>query len=127
MSDLIYRPDPVWSEHFGEGHDEWLFYCPGCRSEHRYIVKWGAKAKNYDGTPKTEPTWTFNGNMEKPTFRASLLCTWEIGEERKKHRCHLFLTDGRLEFCSDSTHHLSGQNVPLEPHPKKLGKTKHDS
>jgi hypothetical protein len=27
--------------------------------------------------------------------------------------CHSFVRDGRIEFLSDSTHHLSGQTVEL--------------
>lgn len=62
----------------------------------------------------------FNGDKEKPTFRASVL-VYEIippdqvdGSSYKgRPRCHSFVTDGRIEYLSDSTHELRGQTVDL--------------
>jgi hypothetical protein len=81
------------------GGDMYLFYCPGCKSSHVFYIN----------VPKM-PSWTFNGNMEKPTFTPSLLCN-HITPER---RCHLFLTDGKLNFCDDSAHEFAGKVVELE-------------
>lgn len=97
------------------------FRCPGCNETHgiRY-----------------EPTgWTFNGDLEKPTFSPSVLVTvghyaggaaaetgkcWCNFEERtgeKSHWkcfiCHSFVTDGRIQFLGDCTHALAGQTVDL--------------
>lgn len=67
-----------------------FIYCPGCDMEHGL-----------------DHRWTFNGNLDRPTFRPSLLVTYP------KMRCHSFITAGRIEFLQDSTHHLSGQTVDL--------------
>lgn len=70
-----------------------VIWCPGCKCHHTFNV----------GREK-RPVWTFNGDMEKPTFSPSLLY---VG------RCHLFLTDGRIQFLSDCAHELAGQTVDL--------------
>lgn len=85
----------------------YLFRCPGCDRPHPYRV--------------TGPVvWGFNGDMERPTFTPSLLVfptpVQGDGSQYQK-RCHLFLTDGQLQFCGDSDHALAGQTVPLPDWP----------
>jgi hypothetical protein len=81
----------------------YLFHCPGCGHGHAFFVR-------EDGG---RPSWTFDGNMEAPTFAPSLLNTCELGEERRPHRCHLFLRAGVVEFLSDCTHEYAGKRYPL--------------
>lgn len=91
-------------------HVGWLFWCPGCECTHSFITD-----PDSDG-----PVWTFDGNEERPTFRASLgVKDWdaETGEFLPGYRCHLFVTAGMIEFLSDCKHHLAGQTVPLVRHP----------
>lgn len=75
------------------------FQCPGCDEPHAYYV----------------PRWSFNGDFVRPTFTPSLLLRW--GDER---RCHLFVTDGMIRYCPDSTHKLAGATVPLPEPPEWL-------
>lgn len=77
-----------------------MFWCPGCSCAHPYTVL----------GPKP---WTFNGDTERPTFTPSLL----VHPTNRNPRCHLFLTDGVLKYCSDSGHALAGQAVPLPDFP----------
>lgn len=77
----------------------YLFWCPGCREHHSYDVR----------TDGGRPNWSFNGDMERPTFTPSLFYPDRI--------CHLFLTDGVIHFLGDCSHKLAGQTVPLEPLP----------
>lgn len=56
-------------------------------------------------TPKGS-VWTWNGDKEKPTVRASILV-------RGQFRCHSFVTDGKIQFLGDCTHELKGQTVDL--------------
>lgn len=84
-------------------HVGFIFWCPGCECAHRF----------------TSPPWSFNGDFVKPTVRASILVRYE-GEENGKQvsrRCHLFVTDGRINFLSDSTHPLRGKAVDMMPFP----------
>lgn len=73
----------------------YVFYCPGCKSHHRFDI----------------PRWTFNGNLERPTFSPSLL--YDAGTP---HCCHLFVRDGQIEYLSDSKHVFAGKTIPMEPH-----------
>lgn len=69
-------------------------YCPACEGHH--------------GLDKR---WTFNGDMEKPTFSPSLL----VHESRSgiQPRCHSFITDGKIQYLDDCTHKLAGQTIEL--------------
>ena len=88
----------------------WVFWCPACDSVHAYYLK------NEPG----KPTWTWNGSMDKPTFRASLLLQWNYGPQQEPRRCHLHITDGVIEYCTDCLHPMAGQRVPLPPLPDYL-------
>lgn len=87
-----------------------LFWCPGCNGAH--MIRHG------DGPG---PRWSWNGSLDKPTFSPSVLveypaspgATEEFKEWRTERRCHSFVTDGRIQFLSDCTHHLAGQTVDL--------------
>lgn len=52
--------------------------------------------------------WSFNGDTERPTLRPSILFR---GDERGNggHRCHSFVTDGRIQFLADCTHAMRGR------------------
>jgi hypothetical protein len=76
------------------------FKCPGCGSMH--VI------------PTTGPiAWSFNGDLEKPTFQPSLLMNRDLGNPTVP-RCHSFITDGAIRFLPDCTHSLAGQTVPME-------------
>lgn len=93
------------------------FWCPGCRENHVVTVC-------DDGS---HPSWTFNGNPERPTFSPSIKVTGTrmiTDDERSRimrgelvepepRCCHSFVRDGRIEFLSDCTHHLAGKTVDL--------------
>lgn len=83
----------------------WLFHCPGCQYGHVYYVK--PPNNDPDWIRCGKPLWTWNGSIDKPTFRASLLNT------HVNTRCHLFVTDGMIEFLGDCTHSLANRTVPM--------------
>lgn len=109
----------------GQVGEHYLFYCPGCKEMHRFQVG-----------VANGPSWTFDGNMEKPTFSPSLLitsghyvkghlngdsCWCTYNEEHPNDPapftcgiCHLFLKEGKLEFLGDCTHDHAGKTVDLE-------------
>ncbi len=76
------------------------FVCPGCSELHQHTVR---GLPDYDG-----PVWDWNGSLELPTLKPSLLVTGE-------KTCHSYLTEGTLQFLSDCTHELRNQTVKLEP------------
>lgn len=81
----------------------WMFECPGCTGNHIVTT-----------------SWTFNGDLERPTFSPSLLCSSDYreptdppGAPLRRYVCHSFIRDGRIEFLGDCTHALAGQTVDL--------------
>lgn len=84
----------------GTGRKGVWFECPGCKMTHAMYVE-GAQ----------HPVWEFNGNLEKPTLRPSLLSQFTY--KGQPVVCHSFVTDGQIQFLSDSTHDLSGKTVDL--------------
>lgn len=83
----------------------YLFHCPGCGFAHSYCT---ARPPGEAG-----PVWTFNGNLESPTFTPSLL--YNVNRSNPtEHLCHTYVTDGKIQFLSDCTHHLAGQTVAME-------------
>lgn len=81
------------------GNGNWVFHCPGCAYGHPFRV----------GGDLSLPQWTWNGSKDAPTFKPSLL----VNKDDPGSRCHSFVTDGRIEFLSDSFHALAGQTVDL--------------
>jgi hypothetical protein len=73
------------------------FWCAGCETHH---------AINPKG-------WTWNGDVNRPTFLPSVLVTCDP----QPHRCHSFVRDGQIQYLTDSTHALAGHTVPLDDLP----------
>lgn len=118
---ILYATTPPEPGH-PNSHADYLFFCPGCKCAHGV---WTTK------TNTVNAIWTFNGNMEKPTFKPSILITHETWEPpvtaenleqwklkpwtqtKVKKVCHSFVTDGKIQFLTDCTHELAGRTVPL--------------
>jgi len=87
----------------------WAHWCPGCEEYHSFAVN----RPQVNGAQ-----WTFDGNMDKPTFNPSMLVhTYEHDGTTVKDVCHYFLHEGQLKFLGDCTHALKGQTVPLPEDP----------
>jgi len=80
----------------------YVFECPGCGYNHSYGTK-----PYTDTHGRQHPVWSFNGDVDQPTFNPSLLVNAGMPEKR----CHLFLKDGMIQFLSDCYHELAGQTV----------------
>lgn len=89
-----------------------LFTCPGCKGWHVVNVESDAR-----------PRWDWNGDVDRPTFSPSILVrtgravdpTFKPEPGDPPEVCHSFVTDGRIQFLTDSTHDLAGQTVDLPP------------
>lgn len=106
-------------------HGDVAFYCPGCKEYHYIQVRAGNE----------HPSWTFNGDYEKPTFSPSILVRsghyvpgaksddcWCNFKERfpdegeppfKCGICHSFIREGKIQYLSDCTHDYAGQTIEL--------------
>jgi hypothetical protein len=90
-------------------------WCPGCSEMHVIHVD----APNASGA-----RWTWDGNIEKPTFQPSI--NIRINPPDHPHYqpqamtsiCHYFLHGGNLQFLGDCTYHLKGRTVPLPDLPE---------
>jgi hypothetical protein len=77
-----------------------VFQCPACECWHPFTIVQEAPGR---------PVWEWNQSLEAPTFSPSLLCY----ENGRHPRCHSFVRDGFIEFCSDCGHEMAGQKVEL--------------
>lgn len=103
------------------GYAHW---CPACEKMHAFAI---------DGKNSSNAQWTFDGNVEAPTFNPSMNIktgprpTVPAGrpDAGRIDICHYILKAGQLQFQNDCTHALKGQTVPLPELPERLrdGKT----
>ena len=63
-------------------------------------------------TRKETPCWSWNGDMEKPTLKPSILND-PFYNGPKTGRNHCFVNDGMVKFLNDCTHELKGKTVEL--------------
>jgi hypothetical protein len=94
-------------------------WCPACEEMHHL-----------------PDSWSFNGNVDKPTFTPSFLNRglrrtfvngqW-VGDWIRDSDgnpipfiCHYILTDGTLNYCGDCTHAMAGKSMPLPELPVAL-------
>lgn len=91
----------------------WAHWCPACLEMHVYQV-------GVEG----HPNWTFNGDMDRPSFQPSMRIRWgkhaDVKCEDEGGICHYFLTGGRLLYCGDCTHALANQQVDLPDLPPHI-------
>ena len=101
-----------------ENYPDFLFFCPGCKCAHGF---WTTKKNSQSAC------WTFDGDMDCPTFTPSLLISGTVpitdseadrimaGEKFKPvpHICHTNITMGQIVFHGDCTHKLAGKTVPM--------------
>src|SRR6185437_4903983 len=86
--------------------DAYAHWCPGCQHAHVIFVS------------GEHPYWTFNGDVNRPSFQPSIrIFTPAHEDEGEKFQeetiCHYFITDGVIEFCGDCRHEMKGQKVAL--------------
>lgn len=79
-----------------------FFECPGCKMLH------GVNVARDD-----RPKWTWNNDVNNPTFNPSVLVQGDFGVERKPLTCHSFVRNGMIEFLGDCTHDKAGQTLRL--------------
>lgn len=92
------------------------FVCPGCAEA---ASSSGFHMLPVNSTTKA-PQWEFDGNLEAPTLRPSILTRGAPYSDTGAPVgvCHSFLRNGVFEFLSDCTHSMAGQNVPMHDLPE---------
>ena len=77
-----------------------------------YLVKspaTGELALFYTNPEFSPGTWTFNGDMEKPTFSPSML----MYPNNVRGREHFFVRNGKIEYLKDCDHAMAGMTVDM--------------
>ena len=97
---------------------DYLFFCPGCECHHGVTVRQVDMSRLSEADQKTytdckAPRWSFNGDMDKPTFTPSIHVQRMLTVGGKTTLCHSYVTDGSIRFLDDCTHKLKGQTVEL--------------
>lgn len=52
--------------------------------------------------------WTWNGDVDNPTLKPSILTSFTYGPDRVRYTCHSWVNDGNAQFLSDCTHEKCG-------------------
>lgn len=112
------------------------FHCPGCNDLHQVRVNTPPAGFELREPTPPHPYWSWNGNLERPTFNPSVLvrtghychtppvpgnCACDFQERFPEEDpwawpcvvCHSFVRDGRIQFLGDCTHALAGKTVDL--------------
>jgi hypothetical protein len=97
-------PSAVRTKLIDKERGHYWIHCPACNHKHVFAV----------GTPfGNDAQWSFNGDLEKPSFGPSMLIRWP--EQGKNKVCHFFVTDGMIKFQGDCTHQFRSKTLPLPP------------
>ena len=83
---------------------DYMFDCPACGYSHVLHI--------FNSEVSYRDNWNFNGSLEKPTFTPSLLNT-VYRSDGKIQVCHLYITDGTIQYLADCTHSMAGQTVKM--------------
>jgi hypothetical protein len=98
------------------------FWCPG--REEMHVIRVAAP---------DHPSWTFDGNVDAPTFAPSIKVTYRHPKGYTNENpapagydgpyveevCHSFVRSGQIEFLGDCTHALAGKTVALPDLPQE--------
>ena len=63
------------------------------------------------GTRDGTPNWTWNGSVDSPTLKPSILT--RAGTQETPIICHTCVNDGMVQFLGDCSHEFAGRTVPL--------------
>ena len=74
------------------------FQCAGCGGMHCVPI---------DKIMPNGPKWNWDHSMDAPSLSPSVIT------RGPKHFCHVEVSRGKLKFLPESTHQLSGKEVPM--------------
>lgn len=95
---VLRRASVQVSKKMRRGQSGYFWFCPGCNEMHPLP----------DG-------WTFDGNVEMPTFSPSFL-----HDQGTPKACHYIITAGKVAYCSDSWHDLKNTTIDMPDLPEGL-------
>jgi hypothetical protein len=108
MSTKLVRTHLDVRHNYGGHPSHW---CPGCGEPHSFAVD----RPFYNGA-----RWSFDGNVNAPTFNPSMNISVGPFPDGRIEVCHYFLQAGRIQFLGDCTHKLVDQTVDLPDLPESI-------
>lgn len=73
-----------------------IIFCPACDTYHMF----------------TNDVWKFNGDLDKPTFKPSMLINKDLSNPNHP-RCHSFVTNGKIKYLGDCSHDMKNTEIEL--------------
>jgi hypothetical protein len=70
-------------------------------------------SRNDAAASRNCPVWTWNGSIDAPTLKPSILTRGTVGLSPQEVVCHTWISEGNAIFLGDSTHEFANQEVPL--------------
>lgn len=89
--------------------DTWKFWCPGCNSAHAVSDSWQVNTE----TATISPSVLVHAHKRLIDDSLTGDALTAPANITTTPQCHSFVTNGRIQFLSDSTHPLAGQTVEL--------------
>ena len=65
------------------------------------------------GSRRDTENWSWNGDIDFPTLKPSILTKLPYYGKYRDIVCHSFVNDGMVQFLNDCSHELKGQTLPL--------------
>lgn len=96
----------------GEGRHGWWIVDPRYAAEGE--IEGGRRQMIFLIRHHPQGDWLWNHDLEKPTISPSYKMSHPVPGVNG-YVDHFILTDGRLQFCGDSTHQWAGQTLALPP------------
>ena len=97
----------------GDGLDRpptgWMVMCPACGNGHLFNTTPGP-----NGMGGQRPCWSFDGDLEAPTFEPSML-VHSVDAKGDPTVCHSYVRRGQMIYLADSTHAKADKVVDLVP------------
>jgi len=93
------------STKFKKTSEGYGFWCEGCKLPHFIAVDIPNEVTNAQ--------WDVSWNLGEPTAKPSILVTFPWGDPPVNNVCHSYITEGKIEYLTDCTHHLAGQTIEL--------------
>lgn len=85
-----------------------IIFCEGCKCGHKFYIQEGHPYHDASGK---RLVWTWNKNIQHPTFGPSLI----IDPDSPKRRCHINIDAGWITFHGDCGHDMKNKRIQLQP------------
>lgn len=106
MTDTMKHNPKLWERKDEQG-SYWLIWCPACGCGHSIPT----------------PRWSFNNNLDSPTFTPSVRLSHRNPDTKQQDitHCHFNITNGQIVYHGDCPHGMAGKTIPMQEIPSDYG------